>query len=105
MKIGIIGGGAAGMMAAVTAARAGAQVAIIEKNDRIGKKILVTGNGKCNLSNLSFSDSCYYSKEKEKAWQLLSRFTPQDTIDFFEGIGLCIKEKNGYLYPACEQAS
>lgn len=105
MKIGIIGGGAAGMTAAVAAARAGADVVILEKNDRIGKKILVTGNGKCNLSNLSFSASCYHSKETEKAWRIASRFTPQDTIRFFEEMGLCIKDKNGYLYPACEQAS
>lgn len=105
MKIGIIGGGAAGMAAAVAAARAGADVVILEKNDRIGKKILVTGNGKCNLSNLSFSASCYHSKEAEKAWRIASRFTPQDTAAFFESMGLCIKVKNGYLYPACEQAS
>ena len=105
MKIGIIGGGASGMVAAITAARAGAEVVLLEKNDRIGKKILVTGNGKCNLSNLSFSASCYYSKERERAWELVSLFTPQDTIAFFEKLGLMIKEKNGYLYPACEQAS
>lgn len=105
MKIGIIGGGASGMVAAITAARVGAEVVLLEKNDRIGKKILVTGNGKCNLSNLSFSASCYYSKERERAWELVSLFTPQDTIAFFEKLGLMIKEKNGYLYPACEQAS
>lgn len=105
MRIAVIGGGASGMMAAITAARAGARVVLFEKNDRMGKKILVTGNGKCNLSNLSFSDSCFHSKEKEKAWKIASRFTPRDTISFFEGLGLMMKDKNGYLYPACEQAS
>ncbi len=105
MKVGIIGGGASGMVAAITAAREGAEVVLFEKNDRIGKKILVTGNGRCNLSNLSFSASCYHSKEPEKAWELVSGFSPTDTVAFFEGIGLSIKDKNGYLYPACEQAA
>ena len=50
-QIGVIGGGAAGMMAAITAAKEGAQVTILERNDRVGKKILQTGNGKCNLGN------------------------------------------------------
>ena len=51
MRIGIIGGGAAGMVAAITAARAGAEVTIFEKMDRVGKKLLATGNGRCNISN------------------------------------------------------
>ena len=54
-RIGIIGGGAAGMLAAIGAVKEGADVTILEKNERIGKKILMTGNGKCNLSNLDFS--------------------------------------------------
>ena len=54
MKVGIIGAGASGMMAAVTAADYGAEVTVFEKNDRVGKKLLVTGNGKCNLGNLTF---------------------------------------------------
>ena len=50
--VGVIGGGPSGMMAAITAAKAGAEVTILEGNDRLGKKILVTGNGRCNLGNL-----------------------------------------------------
>lgn len=50
-KIAVIGGGPAGMMAAIQAARVGAQVELYERNDRVGKKILATGNGKCNFSN------------------------------------------------------
>ena len=58
--IGIIGGGAAGMMAAVTAARKGTKVTILERNDRIGKKILQTGNGQCNLGNKNLTVECYH---------------------------------------------
>ena len=65
-KVLIIGGGAAGIMAAITAAQNNADVTIYEKNDRIGKKILVTGNGKCNLSNRKLRLSDYYSKDEEK---------------------------------------
>ena len=55
MKIAVIGGGASGLMAAVTAADAGADVTVYERNDRVGKKILATGNGKCNFSNRQMS--------------------------------------------------
>ena len=59
-RIAVIGGGASGMMAAITAARLGTEVIVYEKNDRVGKKILVTGNGKCNFSNRDFSEKYYY---------------------------------------------
>lgn len=103
--IGIIGGGAAGLMAAITAAREGAQVTILERNDRVGKKILQTGNGKCNLGNRELSVECYHGGDKTLIESVLNRFTTEDTIRFFQSIGLLIKEKNGYLYPVCEQAS
>lgn len=93
------------MMAALTAAAAGADVTILEQNDRIGKKILMTGNGKCNFSNLSFSDTCYYSHDKEKAAKIYGQLTPQQTVELFEKLGMRIREKNGYLYPSSEQAA
>lgn len=104
-SIGIIGGGAAGMMAAITAARQGAVVTILEGNDRIGKKILATGNGKCNLGNEQLTPDAYYGNNPEWMWQAVSRFGTDDTVDFFRGMGLLLKSKNGYLYPACEQAA
>lgn len=104
-RIGIIGGGAAGMMAAITAARAGAEVTILERNDRLGKKILATGNGKCNFTNLAMEKVCYDGEAVDKAWQVIQRFDVEDTISFFASIGMLSKEKNGYYYPACEQAS
>ena len=105
MRIGIIGGGAAGMAAAGTAAECGAQAVILEKNDRIGKKLLATGNGKCNLSNLQFSCGCYHSSDPQRLPPILAQFTVQDTLAFFRRLGLMTKEKNGYVYPQCEQAS
>lgn len=104
-RIGIIGGGPAGMAAAITAARQGARVTVIERNDRVGKKILVTGNGKCNLGNYQLGAEQYYGSSEEFIGQALRRFDTDDTVAFFRGLGLLIKSKNGYLYPACEQAA
>lgn len=105
IKIAVIGGGASGMTAAITAARQGAEVILFEKNDRVGKKLLVTGNGKCNLSNIEFSMDQYYCSNKEKLQKIFDRFSPWDTISFFESMGLMVKEKNKGLYPYSEQAS
>ncbi len=104
-KIGVIGGGASGMMAAITSARQGAEVTIIEGNDRIGKKILVTGNGKCNLGNLHLQGNQYFTGNEKFLASALEQFDAMDTIRFFQGLGVVIREKNGYLYPACEQAA
>lgn len=103
--VGVIGGGAAGMMAAITAARQGASVTVLEGNDRVGKKILVTGNGKCNLGNRKLDMGEYYTEQPDRLKEWLERFGTEDTVAFFQEIGLLLKEKNGYLYPACEQAS
>ncbi len=104
-RIGIIGGGASGMMAAITAVREGADVTLFEKNARVGQKLLVTGNGRCNLSNLCQEPEYYYSGDMAKAAAVLNAFTVDDTIHFFQSVGLFLQEKNGALYPACGQAS
>ncbi|MCM1187759.1 MAG: aminoacetone oxidase family FAD-binding enzyme [bacterium] len=103
--VGIVGGGAAGMTAALFAARQGAEVTIFEKNDRLGKKILSTGNGKCNLGNRVLGLEQYNTSDPELLAGFLERFGTDDTEAFFAGLGLLIKEKNGYLYPVSEQAS
>lgn len=103
-KIGVIGGGASGMTAAIIAARQGAHVTIFEGNDRLGKKLLATGNGRCNLGNLALSADCYYGGDAGWIWDRISAFCAEDAISFFQGLGLMVKEKNGCLYPACEQA-
>lgn len=72
MKIAIIGGGACGMMAAIAATEQKASVTVFEKNNKAGKKILATGNGKCNFSNLDFHMGMYYCKDKSKLEKLLS---------------------------------
>lgn len=103
----IIGGGASGMMAAITAAQFSkkARVILIEHGDRLGKKILVTGNGKCNLTNRNIDVSCYRSDNLSFVEEALSLFGALDTEKFFAGIGLMLKEKNGYMYPYSEQAA
>lgn len=104
-KVAVIGGGASGMMAAILAASKGAEVCIYEKNERIGKKILATGNGKCNFSNLVIDENCYRGSNTKRVMRILERFTPEDCVSFFRERGMLIKNRNGYLYPASEQAS
>lgn len=103
--IAVIGAGAAGMMAAIYAARAGAQVTVYERNDRVGKKILATGNGKCNFSNEHMGSEWYYGSGRMLIDKVYRVFGLQETKDFFEKLGMRIKDRNGYLYPASEQAS
>lgn len=104
-RIAVIGGGASGMMAAITAARHGAHVTIYEAKERLGKKILATGNGKCNYTNRRQSNSCYRGEHPEFAMGPLSEFSVEDTLLFFKSIGIKPKEKNGYVYPNSGQAS
>lgn len=104
-KIAVIGGGAAGMMAAIQAAEAGADVELYERNDRVGKKLLSTGNGKCNFSNTDMRQDAYYGSAVSFYEKLYSLFGVRETIDFFSQYGMLIKDKNGYLYPLSEQAS
>ena len=101
----IIGGGASGLMAAITAARLGACVTIVEHKDRVGKKILMTGNGKCNLTNMSDVYSKYYGNDIDRIYNILEKYTAEDTRMFFQQIGLYTKEKrDGGVYPVSEQA-
>ncbi len=103
--IGIVGGGAAGMMAAITAAGQGASVTLFERNERLGKKLLATGNGKCNLGNLDLTVEKYHTGNPKRLAAQLDRFGTEATIAFFETLGLMVKQKNGYLYPLSEQAA
>ena len=95
-RVGIVGGGAAGMAAAIAAARQGAEVTVLERNDRVGKKILVTGNGKCNLGNEQLDIGQYYGSSPEWIEQALQRFSTDDTIPIIQGIGMLIKSRNVY---------
>ncbi|MDD2215250.1 MAG: NAD(P)/FAD-dependent oxidoreductase [Eubacteriales bacterium] len=107
VKIGIIGGGASGMMAAVSAAEIipGIEIGIFEKNDRFGRKILATGNGKCNFSNRNCSYKEYRGQDPLFAQKALEAMDPRDTVLFFEKLGIFTREdKQGRLYPYSEQA-
>lgn len=101
----IIGAGAAGLTAAIFAARAGASVTVLEHTDKAGKKILSTGNGKCNITNQFQTSSCYRGNDGSFAMEVLKVFNEKDTIDFMESLGILCKEKNGYVYPRSEQAA
>ncbi|MDR2044836.1 MAG: NAD(P)/FAD-dependent oxidoreductase [Clostridium sp.] len=101
----VIGGGASGMTAAITAAREGCRVTLYEAGERLGRKLLATGNGKCNLGNLRLSRQDYYGKQPERVEACLERFSTEDTVRFFAGLGLLLKEKSGYLYPLGAQAA
>lgn len=101
----VIGGGAAGLMAAISAARAGAKVTLLEQNKQVGKKLLVTGNGRCNLTNRVQDLSCYRGSSPEFIRTALDGFGLLEALEFFHGIGIVTRERNGYFYPYCDQAS
>ena len=103
--VAVIGGGASGMMAAVTAASGGAHVILLEHKDRIGKKILSTGNGRCNFTNTHQEPICYHSEDPLFPWEVVERFNAQAVISFFLQLGVYSKNRNGYIYPNSDQAS
>ena len=105
VKVAVIGGGAAGIMAAIEAAKKGAKVTLLEATGRVGNKILLTGNGKCNFSNLFMDESCYYAKDRTFVNQVFEHFSPSKSVRYFEELGMLSKDKDGYLYPLGEQAS
>ena len=101
----IVGGGAAGMVAAIVAARKNAQVWMLEHNDKVGKKILVTGNGRCNLTNEQMDSSFFRSDTPFFVKEVLKQFSYMETKQFFEELGVVLKSRFGYCYPASGQAS
>ena len=103
MNIAIIGAGASGLAAAVAAAP-NASVCVYEKQNMAGKKLLVTGNGKCNLLNEEQDMGHFHSRNPEEAQEVLSRVRTSEIKDFFAEIGILTTSRNGYLYPMSEQA-
>ena len=101
----VIGGGASGMMAAITARRCGAGVLLLEKKENLGKKILATGNGKCNFTNTMQSPECYFSSRKDFPWSVVKKFNWQDSVSWFQEIGILPRDRDGYLYPLSGQAA
>ena len=127
----IIGGGASGMAAAIAAAVAALEAAgvqdthkaapeadgeiekarenrnvlLLESNDRVGKKILATGNGKCNFTHENISTAHYNTDDQAVLKAVLTGFPTQAALEFFENLGMLAREKNGYYYPLSETAS
>lgn len=106
LKVLVIGGGAAGMMASISAKKHGADVILLERNNRVGRKILATGNGRCNYTNINLSIDNYHGKNPKFPYSPLSQFNVYDTIDFFERLGITpYIEENGRVYPMSLQSS
>ena len=103
----VIGGGASGLMAALTAAeKKENRVLLLERQQRIGRKLLATGNGRCNLTNTGAALPNYHGGEPDFAAPALRRFTPEDTLRFFHGLGLLtVTEYGGRVYPLSNSAN
>lgn len=108
MDVCVIGGGPAGMMSAIIAARNGAKVTLIEKNEKLGKKLFLTGKGRCNLTNSCLMEELFASVVRNPKFMYSSfyDFTNSDTIDFFENIGLKVKtERGNRVFPNSDHSS
>ena len=107
-KILIIGGGAAGMMAAIAAKENGNEVHIFERNEKLGKKIYITGKGRCNVTNNVVPEDFFESiiSNKKFLYSSIYTFSPQQTMDFFEKIGLNLKtERGNRVFPNSDKSS
>ena len=107
-RIAVIGAGAAGMMAAVTAAEAGADVTLFERNDRVGKKLRITGKGRCNVTNNCDNNEFLSNVPTNPRflYASLSRFSTADTMAFFEGAGVPLKTERGKrVFPISDRAA
>lgn len=97
-----VGGGVSGMVASICASRRGKKVLILEKGERVGRKLLATGNGKCNLANVAPAEGKYNSDFPKSA---LKEYPLEAQLDFWRGIGLVTREVDGRIYPYSEQAA
>ena len=103
----IVGGGAAGLAAAVFLGRSanGRRIAVLEKGPRVGKKLMATGNGTCNLTNMTATQENYHG-DAALAERMLAAFSPAQAVEFFTSIGVdCVTRSDGKVYPASEQAA
>ena len=103
----IIGAGASGSMAAIQAARRGASVLLLEKNEKIGKKIYITGKGRCNLTNNSDIETHLNNTINGKQFMngAIRRFTPNDTIELFEQYVSLKTEHGNRVFPVSDKSS
>ena len=104
----VIGGGAAGMMAAGTAAERGAQVTLLEKNDRLGKKLYITGKGRCNVTNDCAPEEFFQNVPRNPRflYSAVYGFAPRDAMAFFEGLGCALKtERGSRVFPVTDRSA
>ncbi len=106
MDIAVLGAGASGIAAAIAAARAGASVTIYEHRESAAKKILITGNGKCNFSNVRIDETCFHSSTDagKRTGRFLERFGIKECLLFFESLGVKHRERKGGIYPYSDTA-
>ena len=100
----IVGAGASGLVAAIKAAAIGAAVTVLEQNDRPGRKICATGNGRCNMTNLNNIENAYRGSHPEFVKDALKQFSVKDTLSFFQKLGICTTDRSGWIYPRSNQA-
>ena len=102
MNILILGGGASGLIAAIEAARVpGCRVTLLERQARVARKLLTTGNGRCNLTNTDLSAAHFHGADVGFVQRVLQRFGLEDTLAFFSGLGLLtMTEPGGRIVPA-----
>ena len=107
MIIGIIGGGASGMVAALSAAEnPNVQVILMERQGRVGRKLMATGNGRCNLTNIHANGNSYHGLQPSFSYDALDAFGPDKTISWFQDMGLyTVTEETGRVYPYSDQAN
>lgn len=106
MRIGIVGGGASGLVSAIAAKNDDTEVIIFEKEKRVGRKILATGNGRCNMTNTRACEANYHSNDVSFIRGAINRFWVEDTLAFFDEMGILWKEEEkGKVYPYSDTAS
>ena len=106
IDIAVVGGGAAGMVSAIAAANNRKRVVVFERGPKLGRKILISGNGRCNVTNID-ADSIdhYHSADSDFIQGVIQKFSLDETISFFADLGIeLVKEKRGRLFPRSNQA-
>lgn len=110
MKVVIVGAGASGLMAALRSAEKGYETIVIEHEKKAGKKLLATGNGRCNLTNESLRENpwekyIFDNKQKDVVETIFKAFGYEETVSLFKKLGIVLKSRNGLMYPNSDQAS
>lgn len=104
IQVVVVGGGAAGLTAAIMAAQNGVAVTVLEQNENPGRKICVTGNGRCNLTNKDMRPEIFRGENSDFVKKILEQFTLEDTLAFFESVGVAFTDRKGWIYPRSNQA-